>query len=398
MTGAGEAEALSLGEDKKPILDLYTLTTEERVADDDTDVVIRRCRRCRNPQQLQIASSGSASRMSRAPTSTAAAGSADPDACELDIDELPSEQEGFVYFDGGAYSRGPFHLRNDVDQGTAAQSAAEGSGGAVHLGNGSKASPDGDEEPARPAIHAVEQCLTWGGEQRIRLHLTLAVAQDGGQELEVDVLRLLVFTEAWEGLLPAQSSHDEPAGMLRPKPLQPAPQDATPPTQPETSSSNGSSEGSPRLRQLAANPLSQQERVRAEALAGQWKVLDLTAVPIEEKDVLTGVVRKVNVFFSQQTEQTWDPPASASLSEDGAAIWLPHRLMVELRMVPAVSRGNDGDSEEGMQASSSRGLLISTAFLARDGMLISMQREYDAGGSLTEVRSRSAVRGGWVPM
>lgn len=80
---------------------------------------------------------------------------------------------------GGAYSRGPFHLRNDVDQGTAAQSAAEGSGGAVHLGNGSKASPDGDEEPARPAIHAVEQCLTWGGEQRIRLHLTLAVAQDG---------------------------------------------------------------------------------------------------------------------------------------------------------------------------------------------------------------------------
>ena len=37
----GEAEALSLGEDKKPILDLYTLTTEERVADDDTDIVIR---------------------------------------------------------------------------------------------------------------------------------------------------------------------------------------------------------------------------------------------------------------------------------------------------------------------------------------------------------------------
>ena len=49
-----------------------------------------------------------------------------------------------------------------------------------------------------------------------------------------------------------------------------------------------------------------------------------------------GVVRKVNVFFSQQTEQTWDPPARGSVSEDGAAMWLPHRLMVELRMVPAV--------------------------------------------------------------
>ena len=65
-------------------------------------------------------------------------------------------------------------------------------------------------------------------------------------------------------------------------------QDATLPAQPETSTSNGSAEGSPRLRQLGANPLSQQERVSAEALAGQWKVLDLTAVPIEEKDLLTG--------------------------------------------------------------------------------------------------------------
>ena len=65
-------------------------------------------------------------------------------------------------------------------------------------------------------------------------------------------------------------------------------QDATLPAQPETGASNGSGEGSPRLRQLVANPLSQQERVSAEALAGQWKVLDLTAVPIEERDVLTG--------------------------------------------------------------------------------------------------------------
>ena len=38
------------------------------------------------------------------------------------------------------------------------------------------------------------------------------------------MLRLLVFTEAWEGLLPAQSSHDEPAGVPCPEPLQPASQ------------------------------------------------------------------------------------------------------------------------------------------------------------------------------
>ena len=40
----------------------------------------------------------------------------------------------------------------------------------------------------------------------------------------MDVLRLLVFTEAWEGLLPAQSSHDEPAGVLRPESLHSASQ------------------------------------------------------------------------------------------------------------------------------------------------------------------------------
>lgn len=62
----------------------------------------------------------------------------------------------------------------------------------------------------------------------------------------------------------------------------------------------------------------------------------LSPCPTVQLPLSAGVVRKVNVFFSQQTEQTWDPPASASLSEDGAAIWLPPRLMVELRMVPAV--------------------------------------------------------------
>ena len=66
----------------------------------------------------------------------------------------------------------------------------------------------------------------------------------------------------------------------------------------------------------------------------------LSPTPTVRRLLSAGVVRKVNVFFSQQTEQTWDPPASTSLSEDGAAMWLPHRLMVELRMVPAV--GEDG--------------------------------------------------------
>ena len=53
-----------------------------------------------------------------------------------------------------------------------------------------------------------------------------------------------------------------------------------------------------------ANPLSQQERVSAEALVGQWKVLDLTAVPIEEKDVLSGEGSS-NLFAKGASDEPW---------------------------------------------------------------------------------------------
>ena len=37
-----------------------------------------------------------------------------------------------------------------------------------------------------------------------------------------------------------------------------------------------------------------------------------------------------------------------------------------------------------------------TGLQVRPGMVIAMEREYEAGGQLAEVRSRTAVRGGWV--
>ena len=62
-----------------------------------------------------------------------------------------------------------------------------------------------------------------------------------------------------------------------------------------------------------------------------------------------------------------------------------------------VSRGAVADEVEGMSNSDmGRGLLISFSWLVRPGMMISMQREYDACGDLMEVRSRSAVEGTWV--
>lgn len=62
-----------------------------------------------------------------------------------------------------------------------------------------------------------------------------------------------------------------------------------------------------------------------------------------------------------------------------------------------VSRGEVADKVEGISPSSTgRGVLLTFSWLVRPGMMISMQREYDAAGDLMEVRSRSAVEGSWV--
>jgi hypothetical protein len=147
----------------------------------------------------------------------------------------------------------------------------------------------------------------------------------------------------------------------------------------------------------AHQALSTGPRIAAQDLRGEWRVFDMTAVPIDERDALTGQVRKTNVYFSQQTRQNWQQPKDMEPGQDGGALWLPGSTMLELRMLPTVSRGQSADEDEGMDmAGTGRGFLISFAWLVRQGMLISMQREYDAAGELLEVRSRSAVKGQWV--
>ncbi|KAL3157302.1 hypothetical protein ABBQ38_001532 [Trebouxia sp. C0009 RCD-2024] len=109
------------------------------------------------------------------------------------------------------------------------------------------------------------------------------------------------------------------------------------------------------------------------------------------------------VYFSQETKQRWSSsPAEQELAEeqgeiDGGALWLPGNTLLELQMLPMVSRGEVADEVEGMSTTDTgRGLLISFSWLVRPGMMISMQREYDSAGDLMEVRSRSAVEGTWV--
>lgn len=63
-----------------------------------------------------------------------------------------------------------------------------------------------------------------------------------------------------------------------------------------------------------------------------------------------------------------------------------------------MSRGKEADESEGMPVAGAggRGLLLSVGWEVRPGMMVGLEREYDAGGQLAEVRSRTAVRGGWV--
>ena len=50
------------------------------------------------------------------------------------------------------------------------------------------------------------------------------------------------------------------------------------------------------------------------------------------------------VYFSSETAQEWGS-GRGKPGEDGGAFWLPGNAVVELRMVPPVSRGPAGDAQ-----------------------------------------------------
>jgi hypothetical protein len=125
---------------------------------------------------------------------------------------------------------------------------------------------------------------------------------------------------------------------------------------------------------------------------------------------------------SVSSSSSSSPPSSSSGPAPGAAL-------LELVMLDPVSRGADADAIEGMgrwggssgkekkgregqgvendDADSSseeeeegssappllrRALLVTALWSPRDGTVVGLQREYDAGGDLVEVRARTAVR------
>lgn len=61
-----------------------------------------------------------------------------------------------------------------------------------------------------------------------------------------------------------------------------------------------------------------------------------------------GEVKRICLYFGQETSQQWAQSASGKENE-GAAIWLPNKVLVELQMIPPSSRGLQADQAEGMQ-------------------------------------------------
>ncbi|DBB06070.1 TPA: hypothetical protein ACH3X3_009636 [Trebouxia sp. C0006] len=212
----GAAEALALGQDGKPVMDMHTQVTEERVCEGLLDFVTRRVARAEDEAELasvgqQLGGSGN----------------------DWDEEVLNAEEEGLVFFDGGSYSRGPLSLTNPATGGASAdphqgQHAPAGSEskpvsaldeaegqGEDHPGKtaaeedeeddeGIEAQPDeGGSREAGEEVVTLEQCLAWGGEQRQRCRLTMSVSGGGetGEELDISLLRITLYHEYWQGLL-----------------------------------------------------------------------------------------------------------------------------------------------------------------------------------------------------
>ncbi|CAL8461581.1 g1112 [Coccomyxa elongata] len=351
----GKAEPVGVDGKGEQVLDVRTITLESREVEGDDDRVVRRSLRAASGQRLRDI--------------------ADKEEWEEEI--ISSEEDGLVIFDGGTYSRGPSSLlaMEDFNSGDAdLQADKERLERQLSLETSTSEQSD-DEEEEEEAIRAeadvgeddglhrrvwlLEQCLAWGGEQRLRLRLTIA-AYPGEEEVEVEVLRIAVLREGWQCL----ADDDSPACVADPSQVLP---------------------------EVSSGPRSQPRDI-----AGQWKVFDVSASPLPDDAAPEGESGTVLVYFGSETAQEWGP-GKGDLGDSGGAFWLPNNAVLELCMVPPVSRGAQGDAQEGMETEGTgRGICISFHWLVNERTLIGLQREYSADGMLTEVRSRTAVKGGWV--
>lgn len=387
----GKPEPLALDAAGKGVKALATYAVEER-AERDGGVVLTR-REVRGPDAASLA----------AAAQRGAWGDAVP---------LALREPGLAIFDGGSYSRGPLNLLGlpPLTSGGAADREAlerlvargEPSGGgddepepmldAVADGDvvfsddeapsDDEDAPSDDEDAPTPStpdtgadpdetVSTLETCLAWGGEARLRVTITLA-ASDGGDELGLQPLRIVAARESWQCL---------PGGDVAACALPAAGGRA------------------PVLTTGAASPVN-----TGAALAGEWKCFDVVSHALSAaggSDDTLDADAPAAAYATSSSVQRWTVPTTTPPGDGGGAYCVPDPgtgpasgpALVEIAMVAPVSRGAAADASEGMDAEvPRRGLLLTVAWAPRDGNVIAVQREYDGGGDLVEVRCRAAVR------
>ena len=366
-TGLPETIAMGGEKNKTKLFSLQQCCVEERETIDDEDVMVRRTARATSAPQLE--------------REMAAGGALKFDATESldwEVEEMVQEQDGLFIFDGGSYSMGALDLLGEEEE-----EEIKGEGDVMGV-RGEQQPLQGeqieevelleyieeeedaiylnlDDESAPPqgCTTVIENCLQWGGDQRVRIKLTLSSllsyydAVEAGKNadavpsappsLDINLLRVAVAREGWEG----------------------APGRYTSPSQ------------SPKVQ--AAQEKSASKRLRPKDMAGFWNVFEIVAKTVVDVDMRTGEPAAVNIYTSREVQRLVQLPRKSFEGiegEEGGILLLPHNVAVQL-------------TQGGL---SSGGLKISIFWMPKDGVVVGMSRRFDSMGKLEEVVSSSAVR------
>jgi hypothetical protein len=326
---------------------------------------------------------------------------------DWEIEEITNGQEGLFIFDGGSYTSGPVFLCQDeeessgttedtdddpptpgsrtildtdalfIDTSTTSNVRMEGfdseneeeeeeeEGMAELDDDDDEEGLDSQEEyifedeapPPQGCTTVIEHCMQYGGEQRVRIRLTLASmllleeGDDGGgtasaaehAELDVNLLRVSICREDWEG----------------------APGKYT-----------ASSQGMSAKKEQATSAA---KRLQPEDVAGFWNVFEVRATTVADVDMRTGLPALIPVYTSREVQMLVQLPASSFEEEQGGGsggtLWLPHSVAVQLT-----------------QGGSSSGLEVSTMWSPHEGVFLGVKRRYSKEGELETVVSSTSIR------
>ncbi|KAJ9530779.1 hypothetical protein QJQ45_028665 [Haematococcus lacustris] len=246
------------------------------------------------------------------------------------------------------------------------QSAAE-QGGGPEPGGGSEEEEEEERADAPSATSIVETCLVHpSGRSRRRLKVTASVqhSPDNG-EVELQVLRLVLFHELWEGPLqqdpllaappshpllhastPAATHQQLPPGLL--PDLLPAAMAASDlpdgehrthsatPSRPAAAADRSDCAGSQHLgpqqssssssSSNSSSSSSRSSRVLPSQLEGRWRVITRSATSLEDSSTAQGEEVAVRWLYSLNCDvQRWTVQAmeQAAAQQAGGALWLP---------------------------------------------------------------------------